>query len=101
MDEILTKKTTSITAFKANPNREVKLAGDEPFAVLTNNRPSFYVLSPKAYDDLLERMWDLSIVPEVMKAKNGPFVRVNIEDLLDGRTIEEVEGEVATDDEVA
>jgi antitoxin StbD len=101
MDEILTKKTTSITTFKANPNREVKLAGDEPFAVLTNNRPSFYVLSPKAYDDLLERMWELSIVPEVLEAKKGPFMPINIEDLLDGDSIESSVAEVDSDDEVA
>jgi antitoxin StbD len=101
MDEILTKKTTSITTFKANPNREVKLAGDEPFAVLTNNRPSFYVLSPKAYDDLLERMWELSIVPEDLEAKKGPFMPINIEDLLDGDSIESSVAEVDSDDEVA
>lgn len=92
MDEILTKKTTSITAFKANPNREVKLAGDEPFAVLTNNRPSFYVLSPKAYDDLMEQMWELSIVPEVMKAKaEGKYYEMNLEDIASGNFPDDLE----------
>ena len=101
MDEILTKKTTSITTFKANPNREVKLAGDEPFAVLTNNRPSFYVLSPKAYDDLLERMWELSIVPDVMEAMKGPFLPVNIDDLVTGDSIQDPQGSQDSNNEVA
>jgi PHD/YefM family antitoxin component YafN of YafNO toxin-antitoxin module len=94
MDEILTKQTTSITTFKANPNREVKLAGDEPFAVLTNNRPSFYVLSPKAYDDLLERMWELSIVPEVMKAQaEGKYYELDPDDIAAGIFPEDLEGD--------
>jgi antitoxin StbD len=84
MDEILTKKTTSITEFKANPNREVAAAGDEPFAVLTNNRPSFYVMSPKAYDALLEHIWDLKVAQDVRHSANEQRVRVNIEDLLAG-----------------
>lgn len=89
MDEILTKKSTSISDFKANPNREVKLAGDEPFAVLTNNRPTFYVLSPKAYDDLLERIWELEIEPEVKAALADPVrYQVDIEDLKSGKFIE-------------
>ena len=89
MDEILTKKSTSISDFKANPNREVKLAGDEPFAVLTNNRPTFYVLSPKAYDDLLEKIWELEIEPEVKAAlAENEFYRVSIDDLLAGKPID-------------
>ena len=89
MDEILTKKSTSISEFKANPNREVKLAGDEPFAVLTNNRPTFYVLSPKAYDDLLEKIWELEIVPEVKAALADPVrYKVDIEDLKSGKFFE-------------
>jgi antitoxin StbD len=92
MDEILTKKTTSITPFKANPNREVKLAGDEPFAVLTNNRPSFYVLSPKAYDDLLERMWELSIAPEVLSAQaEGKYYELDPDDIAAGKFPEDLE----------
>lgn len=58
MEEIMTRKTTSISEFKANPNREVALAGDEPFCVLTNNRPSFYVMSAKAWDRLMEELSD-------------------------------------------
>ena len=85
MDEILTKKTTSITEFKANPNREVAAAGDEPFAVLTNNRPSFYVMSPKAYDALLEHIWDLKTAQDVRQSINEPRVRVNIDELLAGK----------------
>ncbi len=88
MDQILTMKATSISDFKQNPNREVKLAGDEPFAVLTNNKPSFYVLSPKLYDELLEKLWELEITPTVLhRLKNSSSIKVDINDLRDGAEI--------------
>jgi len=88
MDQILTMKATSISDFKQNPNREVKLAGDEPFAVLTNNKPSFYVLSPKLYDELLEKLWELEITPTVLaRLQNSKTVKVNIKDLLSGKPV--------------
>lgn len=59
MEEILTRMTTTISEFKKNPNLEVKKAGKAPFAVLTNNKPSFYVLSPEYYDELCEKLWEL------------------------------------------
>jgi len=82
MEEILTKKSTSLSAFKANPNKEVRAAGDQPFCVLTNNRPSFYVLSPKAYDDLLEYIWELKISPTVIAAQSETTHRVDIAQIL-------------------
>lgn len=87
MDEILTKKTVSITEFKANPNQVVKAARNKPFAVLTNNKPSFYVMSPKAYDDLLEYIWELKITPEVLEAEKGPFYPVDVEAMKRGDPI--------------
>ena len=55
--------TTTISEFKKNPNLEVRTAGDEPFAVLTNNKPSFYVLSPEQYETLCEKVWEREIEP--------------------------------------
>lgn len=63
MQRILTKMTTTISEFKKNPNLEVRKAGDEPFAVLTNNKPSFYVLSPEQYETLCEKVWEREIEP--------------------------------------
>lgn len=67
MDEILTEIVTPISEFKKNPNLSVKQAGGKPFAVLTNNRPSFYVLTPEVYDDLLEKAWELKMMPELIE----------------------------------
>lgn len=54
MDAIFTELTTTISEFKKNPNEVVKEAKHKPFAVLTNNKASFYVMSPEYYDALLK-----------------------------------------------
>lgn len=66
MDEILTSTSIGISEFKQNPNAAVKAADDLPFAVLTNNRPSFYVMSPKMFDYLTEKLWEVQITPTVL-----------------------------------
>ncbi len=63
MKRILTSMTTTISEFKKNPNLEVRKAGDEPFAVLTNNKPSFYVISPEHYEEICEILWENDIAP--------------------------------------
>lgn len=87
MDEILTEFATPISEFKKNPNLSVKKAGGKPFAVLTNNKPSFYVLTPKVYDDLLEMAWELKMQPEIigqMSHEDGEpnGIKVSLDDLL-------------------
>jgi len=67
MEKIRTGLATSISEFKKNPNSEVQKAGNKPFAVLTNNRPSFYVLPPELYDSILEIMADHQLEPLVKK----------------------------------
>ena len=83
MDEILTEIVTPISEFKKNPNLSVKKAGGKPFAVLTNNKPSFYVLTPEVYDDLLEMAWELKMMPELMEAgKSDEWIEVKLDDHL-------------------
>jgi antitoxin StbD len=66
MDEILTSTSMGISEFKQNPNAAVKDAHDLPFAVLTNNRPSFYVMSPRMFDYLTEKLWDAQMTPTIL-----------------------------------
>lgn len=82
MDEILTDIVTPISEFKKNPNLSLKKAGGKPFAVLTNNKPSFYVLTPEVYDNLLEMAWELKMQPELIEAeKSEDWIEVNLDDL--------------------
>jgi antitoxin StbD len=79
----MTDITTSISEFKVNPNREVAKAGNKPFAVLTNNKPSFYVLSVEAFDEIMEKLWEAQIAPTLLDRRKRlhEAVEVNLEDI--------------------
>jgi antitoxin StbD len=83
MEKIKTGLATSISEFKKNPNSEVAKAGNKPFAVLTNNRPSFYVLPPELYERILEMMSDLEMEPVLKKrmAQKHKGVAVSLDEL--------------------
>lgn len=87
MRRILTDLTTTISEFRKNPNQAVEDAKGKPFAVLTNNKPSFYVLTPKDYDELMERLWELEMSPTLsqrLEESKDPKnrIRVTSSDLL-------------------
>jgi antitoxin StbD len=77
MEKILSSRTVAVSEFKRATNEIVAEANGEPIAVLTNNKPSFYVISPSAYEELLERIWEIEITPTLVK---------RLEDLKTGRT---------------
>ena len=58
MDMIGGELVTSISDFKKNPKTEIAKAEGKPFAVLTNNKPSFFVISPELYEELAEILWE-------------------------------------------
>ena len=60
----------------------IKKAAGMPFAVLNNNKPSFYVVSPELFEDLSEILFDREVAAKVRERQaKGDFVSVNIEDL--------------------
>jgi antitoxin StbD len=67
MDTILASLTTSISNFKTSPSAAIKKAGKRPFAVLVNNKPSFYVISPELYETLTELLFDIQSEPVIKK----------------------------------
>ena len=67
MDAILASLSTSISNFKTSPSAALKKAGKRPFAVLVNNRPSFYVISPELYETLTEMLFDIQSEPVIKK----------------------------------
>ena len=85
MEAIMTQVTTSISEFKKNPNESVAQAGNRPFAVLTNNKPSFYVVPPELYEKIADIIFDLEIIHLILiqllqlHTKNMParLLRIN------------------------
>ena len=83
MDRVLTSATTTITKFKGNPNQVVNDAGGEAFAVLSNNRPTFYVVPPSLFAELMERLDDFALAELVQNRRSDRkrAVKVDIADL--------------------
>jgi antitoxin StbD len=77
VEKILTSRAVAVSEFKRAPNEIVAEANGEPIAVLTNNKPSFYVISPSAYEELLEKIWEMEIAPTLIK---------RLDDLRSGKT---------------
>ena len=75
--------TTTISEFKKNPNETLSHSGSGVMAILTNNKPSFYVLTPEVYELVAEHLWEFTVAPTVRKrlADKGHTVKVSIEDL--------------------
>jgi PHD/YefM family antitoxin component YafN of YafNO toxin-antitoxin module len=84
MDAVLTKVTTSISEFKKNPNESVAKAGNQAFAVLTNNKPSFYVVPPELFDEIAEILWDHQMKPllDERMANHANAIPVEIDELI-------------------
>ena len=72
-----------ISEFQKNPNRSVKRAGNLPLAVLTDNKPTFYVFSPEMFAEIAEIVSDLELGPKLKKRAReiGKAVPMKIEDL--------------------
>jgi hypothetical protein len=72
-----------ISEFQKNPNRCVKYAGNLPLAVLTDNKPSFYVFSPEGFAEIAEFVSDLELAPKLKKRMYGKVkgVPMNVRDL--------------------
>lgn len=58
METIYTKLSISMSEFKKNPAQVLRTAGEKPVAVLSHNRPAFYMVSPILFELLMEKIAD-------------------------------------------
>ena len=61
LETILAEKTASITAFKKNPQALIDAAKGEAIALLNRNKATAYIVSPEAYERLLEMAEDITL----------------------------------------
>jgi antitoxin StbD len=83
MDTILSDHSISMSDFKKNPARIVRESGGSPVAVLSHNKPAFYMVSPELFEVLVEELADREIedlARRRLKRKNTA-VDVDIESL--------------------
>jgi antitoxin StbD len=63
MQTLLTDLAISMSEFKKNPAKALREAGAQPVAVLSHNKPAFYMVAPKMFEAMLENLADAQIVP--------------------------------------
>jgi len=83
METILSNLSVSMTEFKKNPNDELRESGGQTVAVLSHNKPAFYMVPPDRYEAMLEALDDLKLVKlakERLKQK-GRAIEVTLDDL--------------------
>jgi antitoxin StbD len=83
MDAILADYSVSISEFKKNPAEILRNAGEKPVAVLSHNRPAFYMVSPKVFEAMLEEISDRELIEKV-RTRLGNLseaVEVNIDEI--------------------
>ncbi|MGO3868980.1 MAG: type II toxin-antitoxin system prevent-host-death family antitoxin [Alcaligenes sp.] len=56
MDAIYADYSISMSEFKKNPAQVLRTAGEKPVAVLSHNRPAFYMVTPRLFEALVEEM---------------------------------------------
>lgn len=62
MKAILSDLSVSMTEFKKNPNEALRESGGQAVAVLSHNKPAFYMVPPDRYEAMLEAIDDLHLV---------------------------------------
>ena len=71
----------SITDLKKNPNAVFKAAEMQQVAVLNHNKVIGYIISPEAWEGILESLDDLHIIGELEDLKDEPGIEVSINGL--------------------
>ena len=83
METVLASRSISISDFKKNPAKAVREAGAHPIAVLSHNRPAFYLVEPRLFEALIDRLEDIELAELAAKcvASGEKSVTVNLDEL--------------------
>jgi len=83
METILSDLSVSMTEFKKNPNEALRESGGQAVAVLSHNKPVFYMVPPDRFEAMLDAIDDLQlvrVVKERLKQKDRA-IAVTLDDL--------------------
>lgn len=84
MEAVKTEMITSITEFRSDMQGTLKRAKRKPFAVLSNNKPSFYVVSPEQFELVAQILADLESAPKLkarMASSKVNAVSISLDEL--------------------
>lgn len=83
METVFSDLAISISEFKKNPAEILRKAGVRPVAVLSHNKPAFYMVEPKLFELMLEQLADLDLA-EIVAARlklKGRAIEVDIDSI--------------------
>ena len=78
---ILSNLSASITELKTDPMGTAHSACGAPLAILSRNKPVFYLISPEYYEAMLDALDDEYLVKLVKSREGEEGIPVNINDL--------------------
>lgn len=83
MQAVLTNLAVSMSELKKNPAKVVRDAGGEPVAVLNHNKPAFYMIDPVMYEEIMEKLADIELLPLLTErlSRKGEAIEVDIDEL--------------------
>jgi len=73
--------TVGISDLKKNPMAAVKAAEGQPVAVLNHSKVVGYLVSPAAWERMLECLEDLEDLEAIRELANEPTTEVSLDDL--------------------
>ncbi|MFZ1642749.1 MAG: type II toxin-antitoxin system Phd/YefM family antitoxin [Candidatus Contendobacter sp.] len=81
MNMIYADVTVSISELKKNPAHVLREAGNRPVAVLSHNKPAFYMVRPELFEALLDSVADQDLAELVASrlALKNEAVEVDID----------------------
>jgi antitoxin StbD len=81
LQPILADAGISISELKKNPSAVIAAADGKPIAILNRNSPAAYLVPPKAWEAIVERLDDIELVRIVKEREHEVGIPVNIDDL--------------------
>lgn len=83
MQTLLSDLTISISDFKKNPAKALRDAQAKPVAVLSHNKPAFYMVDPLLFEALLDEVEDAQLMPllklRIASAAKGRITEVDVD----------------------
>lgn len=78
---IFARNTVSMTDLRRNPSEVIDVANQSPVAILNHNRPTAYLISASAYEEMLEQLEDAALTKIVKARAGGKTIKVKLENL--------------------
>lgn len=80
-ENILSRKTASITDFKKNPTAAMNESHGEPVAILNHNKPAFYCVPPAMFELMFEQMSDALLLQKALERTCDDEIEVSWDEL--------------------